>query len=143
MKHGRYWITKERNSLLFYSKGNITWNAIQNQNFILIVFFAMWYFIYCTYEITSKSNKIFCCLTMSYITNKTLPNYVSHEILLMIIEETCHKTFVLTFTTIRFVIKQLLCRLEVSTTVVHSEQEQFSWKGKLILPVIVAMASGR
>ena len=63
---------------------------------------------------------------MSYITNETLPNYVPHEILLMIIEETCRKTFVLTFTTIRFVIKQLLCRLEVSTTVVHSEQEQFS-----------------
>ena len=115
-------------------KGNVTWNEIQNQNFILIVFFAMWYF---------NSNKTFCSLTMSYITNKTLPNYVSHEILLMIIEETCHKTFVLTFTTIRFVIKQLLCRLEVSTTVVYSVQEQFSWKGKLILPVIVAMASGR
>ena len=72
------------------------------------------------------TNKILCCLTMSYITNKTLPNYVPHEILLMIIEETCHKTFVLTFTTIRFVIKQLLCRLEVSTTVVYSVQEQFS-----------------
>ena len=122
-------------------KGIVTWNEIQNQNFSLIVFFAMWYFIYCTYEI--NSNRIFCCLTMSYITNKTLPNYVPHEILLMIIEETCHKTFVLTFTTIRFVIKQLLCRLEVSTTVVYSVQEQFSWKEKLILPVIVAMASGR
>ena len=82
--------------------------------------------LYYTYIITNNSKKILCCLTMSYITNKTLPNYVSHEILLMIIEETCHKTFVLTFTTIRFVIKQLLCRLEVSTTVVYSVQEQFS-----------------
>ena len=122
-------------------KGIVTWNEIQNQNFSLIVFFAMCYLLYLGNY--NNSNRIFCCLTMSYITNKTLPNYVSHEILLMIIEETCHKTFVLTFTTIRFVIKQLLCRLEVSTTVVYSVQEQFSWKGKLILPVIVAMASGR
>ena len=112
-------------------KGIVTWNAIQNQNFILIIF--------C--KVVTRIN----ILLPYYIlhNNKTLPNYVPHEILLMIIEETCHKTFVLTFTTIRFVIKQLLCRLEVSTTVVHSEQEQFSWKGKLILPVIVAMASGR
>ena len=115
-------------------KGIVTWNEIQNQNLSLMVFFL---------QCGIYSNRIYCCLTMSYITNKTLPNYVPHEILLMIIEETCHKTFVLTFTTIRFVIKQLLCRLEVSTTVVYSVQEQFSWKGKLILPVIVAMASGR
>ena len=124
-------------------KGIVTWNEIQNQNLSLMVFFLQCGILYCTYEITNNSNRIYCCLTMSYITNKTLPNYVPHEILLMIIEETCHKTFVLTFTTIRFVIKQLLCRLEVSTTVVYSVQEQFSWKEKLILPVIVAMASGR
>ena len=116
-------------------KGIVTWNEIQNQNLSLMVFLQC--------GILTYSNRIYCCLTMSYITNKTLPNYVPHEILLMIIEETCHKTFVLTFTTIRFVIKQLLCRLEVSTTVVYSVQEQFSWKGKLILLVIVAMASGR
>ena len=118
------------------SKGIVTWTEIQNQNFSLNVFLQC-----------GNSHKIFCCLILSYITNarvcKTLPNYISHEILLMIIEETCHKTFVLTSTTIRFVIKQLLCRLEVSTTVVYSVQEQFSWKGKLILLVIVAMASGR
>ena len=69
------------------------------------------------------------CITMIRLQiyySKTLPNYVPQEILLMIIEETCRKTFVLTFTTIRIVIKQLLCRLEVSTTVVHSVQEQFS-----------------
>ena len=119
-------------------KGIVTWNEIQNQNLSLMVFFCN-----VVFYTVHNSNRIYCCLTMSYITNKTLSNYVPHEILLMIIEETCHKTFVLTFTTIRFVIKQLLCRLEVSTTVVHSVQEQFSWKGKLILPVIVAMASGR
>ena len=117
------------------SNGIVTWTEIQNQNFSLNVFLQC--------GILANSHKIFCCLILSYITNKTLPNYVSHEILLMIIEETCHKTFVLTSTTIRFVIKQLLCRLEVSTTVVYSVQEQFSWKGKLILLVIVAMASGR